>query len=92
MDRRKFLKNLGVLLAATQLPPAFLGDRKLAVTEVAFPARHTTFSLGFTVTREMIDDDIYGEPVRKMLANGWTKHFQFETESYLLKKHYTEDI
>jgi len=64
MDRRAFLGTLG-LLAATQLP-----GRKLLM-EITKPAtvlvcpgttfaKSTVFTMGFRISREIMEDDMYG--------------------------------
>lgn len=82
MNRRNFLKNLGVLLAATQLPTRLLDGVELAANTIVLnEPRFVTYSLGFTITREMLDDDLYGGSA--FLAAGLAAQMKKDIDSKL---------
>lgn len=54
---------------------------ELLVREAEWNSRQTIL-----ITTEMVEDDIYGTLAKHLLKNGWAKHFQRETDSYIMRK------
>src|SRR5674476_854346 len=77
MDRRNFLKNLGIVTAGIVAADQLVIIDKLGWKRRFFPGftpkprfLHASYGLGFSVSREMIEDDWYNGQIKKMLDRG----------------------
>ena len=69
MDRREFLKRAALIatgaIAADQLELLErLGHVRKFFPSAAIPYTHHTYSLGYLISQEIIDDDLYGWQAR----------------------------
>jgi hypothetical protein len=67
MDRRQFLKDIGLLTAGVALIGIPKGRSMVGWTRSREGLYvHKEYAMGFSVTQEMLDDDIYGDIFRTM--------------------------
>lgn len=92
MNRRNFLAFLGLAFISRKLPiekapPQINVGEPLTATEVlareaevVYPT-FQEFALGFTISRELIEDDLYDDTYKKLLTK--VKHeYRYDTDSY----------
>lgn len=68
MERRNFLKVLGASLLARKLPAAALHTVNRAAVSVGLKPIFVSYSLGFSISKELLDDDVYTLAAQAMLA------------------------